>query len=231
MILKIFAYGLVATIPASLVEMGAFFTITKGSGNLSNWDFNSPLMFLLYGFLGVALVEEVIKYMIVRGKVLRHPEFDEPVDVMLYMIVVALGFAALENIFYLLPASGQQPIFLETVFTSFFRFIGATFLHSLCSATFGYFLAISFCRAKGKTRIIALGLGLATVLHGLFNLFIIKLGESLSLQKATGELIITNHSAFTFSLTALIVLLAGMTVFVLWGFRRLKRLASVCKVK
>lgn len=231
MILKIFTYGLAATIPASLAEMGIFFTITKGGGNLSNWNFGSPLMFLLYGFLGVALVEEVIKYVIVREKVLKHPEFDEPVDVMLYMIIVALGFAALENIFYLLPADGQQPILLETIFTSLFRFIGATFLHSLCSATLGYFLALSFCRAKGKTRIIALGLGLATVLHGLFNFFIIKLGESLSLEKATGGLVITDQSSFVLSLTSLIALLAGLAVFVLWGFRRLKKLASVCKVR
>jgi RsiW-degrading membrane proteinase PrsW (M82 family) len=34
----------------------------------------------------------------VRLKALRDPEFDEPIDAMLYMIIVALGFATIENI-------------------------------------------------------------------------------------------------------------------------------------
>jgi RsiW-degrading membrane proteinase PrsW (M82 family) len=41
---------------------------------------------------------EIFKYLVVRFKVIKNPAFDEPTDIMLYMIIAALGFAAVENI-------------------------------------------------------------------------------------------------------------------------------------
>src|ERR1051326_3798907 len=49
-------------------------------------------------FLWAALVEEMVKYLAVYFVVLRSPEFDEPVDAMIYMLTAAMGFAAMENI-------------------------------------------------------------------------------------------------------------------------------------
>src|SRR3989344_3254812 len=51
-----------------------------------------------YFFLWAAAVEEVIKFYAVRMLILRNPEFDEPIDAMIYMITAGLGFAAMENI-------------------------------------------------------------------------------------------------------------------------------------
>lgn len=134
MILKIFFYGVLITLVAAMVEMGIAGSLAKKIGIY-------PLLTsLIYTFVGIAFIEEFLKYLVVRGKVLNNPEFDEPVDAMLYMIIAALGFAALENILILLP--GESPLlFYETLTVSALRFVGATFLHALCSGLVGYFLA------------------------------------------------------------------------------------------
>ncbi len=94
MVLIVFFYGIIAAIAAALAE-----TITwEGMLKLS---LPQNLASFLYIFFGIALIEEGFKYFIVKEKILRHPEFDEPVDTMLYMIISALGFAALENMLIL----------------------------------------------------------------------------------------------------------------------------------
>lgn len=187
-----------------------------------------PLGSLLYIFLGVAAVEEIAKYLVVRFKVLKDPEFDEPLDVMLYMIIVALGFAAIENILVLF--SPEKPlVILEASFIMFFRFVGATFLHALASGAIGYFLARSFFNPKQKGKLLFLGFSLAICLHGLFNLSIIKIGESLAVEK--GQLLVANPQAFAFWGSALAAILIGLAIFVTFGFRNLKKLASICKVE
>lgn len=203
MIVKIFFYGMLITFPAALIEMGI-------AANLSKLNLPPTFILFLYWFIGVALVEEFLKYLVVREKVLNNPEFDEPVDVMLYMIIVALGFAALENILVLLPTG---KFLLETLSISALRFISATFLHALCSATVGYFLALSFFETKKRFRLVATGLIIATLLHGIYNFFIIK---------------VVDNPYFIF---IPIILLIGLAFFVSFGFKKLKKTASICKTK
>lgn len=223
MILKIFFYGMLAAIIAALIELEFSWILQAAVGE---WIGAFPVLFLVvYHFLIIALVEELSKYLVVKAKVINNPEFDEPVDVMLYMIIIALGFAALENILVLF--TGKEPFlfyetFRKTIAISFFRFIGATFLHALCSGTLGYFLALSFFEPKKRLRLIAKGLGIAVLLHGLFNISIIRIEESLISQ---------NFPLFIFSLISLIIILTGLGFFVSFGFRKLKKIASICKIR
>jgi RsiW-degrading membrane proteinase PrsW (M82 family) len=207
MILKIFFYGMLAAVIAALIEIGISGALIKFG---EKW---------LKTFLIIALVEEFSKYLIVREKVINNPEFDEPVDTILYMIITALGFAALENILVLF--SGKEPVlFGEAIALSSFRFIGATFLHALCSGTLGYFLALSFFEPKKRMRLIIKGIMVATLLHGLFNISIIGIEEGL-----------TSQSSFLLfsSVISLVVILSGLALFVSFGFRKLKKLKSICK--
>ncbi len=219
MILKIFFYGMLAAVLAALIEIeisaGLYFF---GGKFLETLPF---LFFLVYQFIIIALVEELSKYLIVNEKAINNPEFDEPVDVMLYMIIAALGFAALENILVLFL--GQEPILLqEAIVISCFRFIGATFLHALCSATLGYFLALSFFEPKKRIKLIFKGVAIATLLHGLFNISIMVIEASLT---QGNSILLISSVAF------LIILLSGLAIFVSSGFRKLKTLASICKIR
>ena len=55
------------------------------------------------------------------------------------------------------------------------RFIGATLLHTLASATIGIAIAISFYKKISMRRLyLAGGVALAIALHALFNFFVLK---------------------------------------------------------
>lgn len=125
-----------------------------------------------------SLTEEVVKYFFAFIFVLRNKEFDEPIDALIYMICVALGFAALENILYVLtPLTSGEHINAATLTNM--RFIGATLLHTISSASVGIAMAFTFYKPK-ITRIHAVifGLLIATSLHTLFNFFIMELSDS-----------------------------------------------------
>lgn len=117
-------------------------------------------------------VEELLKYALALAIVLWHREVDEPIDMVIYMIVIALGFAALENALFIFNplVMGQ---YMDSALTSSFRFLGATLLHVLASGTVGVALALAYYRSA-VVKVIAgtVGLFIAIVLHALFNFFI-----------------------------------------------------------
>ncbi|HVB20277.1 MAG TPA: PrsW family glutamic-type intramembrane protease [Candidatus Paceibacterota bacterium] len=128
-----------------------------------------------------ALIEEILKYLMAAVFILWRNAVDEMPDYVIYMITVALGFAAGENMLFLLaPIIGGQVA--ATLFTDNVRFLGSTLLHVIASASIGFALAFS-ARKSPLTRIIAaaLGLILAVVLHTAFNLLIISQSASTTL--------------------------------------------------
>ncbi len=127
-------------------------------------------------FLWWALFEELAKFLAVYFVAINTEYFDEPLDAVMYMVTAALGFSALENAIFLIEPLRSGDI-LKTLLTEDLRFIGATLLHVLSSATIGIMLARAFYKdARAKKRALVVGLILATVLHALFNFFILKGG-------------------------------------------------------
>ncbi len=123
-----------------------------------------------YFFLWAAVVEEAIKFYAIRMLIMRNPEFDEPIDAMIYMITAGLGFAAMENIlvmFRVFPDGTQA-----TLATWALRFTGATLLHALSSGLLGYFLAMSWFFRDHKRKLVFIGLIMATIFHFTFNTFL-----------------------------------------------------------
>ena len=117
------------------------------------------------------LIEELAKFFIAYCIALKTRAFDEPIDAMIYLITAALGFASIENFLFLSNKSFSIISFL----TANMRFVGATLLHLLSSATVGVFIALAFYRSlKIKRWAIILGLATATSLHSLFNYFIMR---------------------------------------------------------
>lgn len=204
MIIKVFFYGIIAALLALLFEFGFLETSVK-------LPFSSITILILNMFIGVSLVEEFSKYIVVKKIAISDPEFDEPLDAMLYMVIAGLGFAALENIFVLLDLGLPFKI-SETLTLTLFRFLGATFLHALCSGTVGFFLALSFYKPNRGLKLVILGLAISTFLHGLFNFSIMEMEGNLKIL-----------------IPALILL--GLGIFVSLSFQKLKTIASVCKIK
>ncbi len=125
-----------------------------------------------------SIIEEVMKYVAALVAVLWRHEDDEPIDPIIYMIAVALGFAALENTLFLMsPLAGSTP--LETIMTGNLRFVGATLLHVVSSAAVGLALAFSFYK-KGwlHQAYVFGGVILASALHSGFNFLILNSPET-----------------------------------------------------
>jgi RsiW-degrading membrane proteinase PrsW (M82 family) len=131
---------------------------------------------LWFMFLGVAFVEELAKFLMAFFLLRRNLVFDEPIDAIIYSTVIALGFAFVENIIYLVSVFNQFSGDLsQVVYFVSLRFIGANFLHTLTSGLVGYFWAIGIVRRKNPQKLLT-GLFLATLIHGLFNLSVVIFG-------------------------------------------------------
>lgn len=120
-----------------------------------------------------SVIEEVFKYAAASIVVLWRHEDDEPIDPVIYMIVIGLGFAAAENVLFLLsPISGTTTF--ETLLSGNFRFMGATLLHVLSSATIGMSLGLAFYKSPATRHLYALtGIALACLVHAIFNFAIL----------------------------------------------------------
>ncbi len=121
-----------------------------------------------------AATEELFKYGFAYFSVLKNKEVNEPIDKVIYMITIALGFAALENTLFLIEPL-RDGEFIESIINGNFRFFGATLLHVLSSATIGVFMAFAFYKSRAKKILYTtIGIILAILLHTLFNFSIIN---------------------------------------------------------
>lgn len=120
-----------------------------------------------------SFIEETIKYIAICLIALNSKFCDEPIDMLIYLITGALGFAALENSLYLMSSIVDGGIFAGAINTHL-RFLGATLLHVVSSSAIGIALAFSFYRKKKRTPYLLGGIIAATTLHAVFNLFIIE---------------------------------------------------------
>lgn len=121
-----------------------------------------------------ALIEESFKYFAAAIVILWRKVVNEPIDAVIYMITIALGFSAFENTLFLLNPLLLGEV-LDGILTGNLRFIGATLLHTLSSGVIGIAMAFSFYRKEQiKISYLLAGIILATVLHTTFNFFIMS---------------------------------------------------------
>lgn len=134
--------------------------------------------FATLGFFSVlifAAAEEILKYIPVWLTDLKSKVLDEPIDAIIYMITASLGFAAMENVNYVIVGSlgsASQAISINLI-----RSFTAILLHTLSSGIFGYVLAIAMLKGKNWRLWWFLGFGAASLLHGVYNYFIIYIGD------------------------------------------------------
>jgi RsiW-degrading membrane proteinase PrsW (M82 family) len=120
-----------------------------------------------------AAVEELLKYGVAVAVVLWRRAVDEPIDAMVYLICVALGFAALETGLFLMEPISHGDV-SRGIITGNLRFMGAALIHTISSAAIGYAIAISYYKGYlAQFFALCTGLVAAIVLHALFNHHII----------------------------------------------------------
>ena len=162
LVLKVFLLGIISGAFAIFLEK----SFQKGVGFLKAGN----LLFIII-FLASAIIEEALKFLAVKIGLYKTSEPNESIDWVLFMIISALGFAALENVLVLTAQGALTSIRALEVMS--WRFVSATFLHALCSGAIGYFWVLS--RYKNKKVYLWIGfLGVAG-LHAFYNWSIMEL--------------------------------------------------------
>jgi len=157
-IIKIFFLGILITIPAYILNtyIGDFlYKKTELSEGL------------ISSFLTAAPVEEGLKLSILYYFVYKMKDFNEPIDGIVYGVTVSLGFATLENLYYvyLLADYFETTSMALAVIRSF----SAVPAHAVFGIFMGYFfMKYSFIK-KGDNLFFAFVVPF--VLHGCYNLF------------------------------------------------------------
>jgi len=154
------------------------FILEKLAGSTVLTPETLPFQLLLGIIVAWAAIEELVKLGAAYVGGLHTRSLDEPIDAPIYLITVALGFAALENALFIFDPLGSGNVLLGLL-TGNIRFVGATLLHTIASGAIGVSFALSFYKTgwpRYAYRI--LGTVLAIALHALFNYFILQSGNS-----------------------------------------------------
>jgi len=148
-----FLLGCVSTIPAAILEFVFHF------GGLL--DAQTDLATVATGmFFVVGPVEELCKFGAVRLLAYRSLYFDEPMDGLVYGAAASLGFASLENFFYVLNY-GPEVMLLRAPLS--------TLAHLVFGSIWGYALGQHHSSNYNKLWLVVGGLALAATAHAVFN--------------------------------------------------------------
>ncbi len=132
----------------------------------TNFGLFSAILFYI-GIVGV--FEEIAKLFVVYTLAYRRAEFNEPMDGIVYSAAAALGFATLENIFYIID---------EGPFIILLRGPLSTLGHILFSGLWGAALGLAKFEPDANRRrwMIIAGLFWSIIAHGTFDV-LISLGK------------------------------------------------------
>ncbi|OMP30848.1 PrsW family intramembrane metalloprotease [Mangrovimonas sp. DI 80] len=113
-------------------------------------------------FFVVGLTEEFSKYIIVRYYAQTKADFNEPYDGIMYSVMVSMGFAATENIMYVLEGGYQIALI---------RAFSAVPAHATFGIIMGYFMGKAKF-SKSRVKLNLAGLFFAILFHGAYDFFL-----------------------------------------------------------
>lgn len=149
-----FLFGMLSIIPAVALELLA--------GKAGIDDTRNTSVTLVYAFLVVGLAEEMSKFAVLRWYVYKKPAFNEPLDGIVYSVMISMGFATVENILYAITGG---------IGTSLLRMFSAVPLHAATAVFMGYFAGKARFSAYPSINLL-IGLVAAIGLHGLYDFFL-----------------------------------------------------------
>lgn len=154
-LVKAFLGGVTICIPVAVLELGIY-AVLFGGGEPSNLIGTTSL-----AFLGAALPEEAAKLLVLWLLLRKNPYFDEHFDGIVYAVCVGLGFAAIENVFYLL---GEE----EWGYIALSRALFAVPGHYAFAILMGYYYSLHhFMNHSRKTA--ACILWVPVLAHGIYD--------------------------------------------------------------
>lgn len=151
LVIKTFFLGCALVVPMIVIEMVTELLFTN---------------LFIFSLIGIALVEEGVKYFALLKFNYNKEDFNEPYDGIVYSLIITMGFALVENIMYVVN-SGDMGSSVATL-----RTLTAIPMHATCGIVMGYFLGLAKIEGENKTRNLALAIVVPVLIHGLYNYFI-----------------------------------------------------------
>ena len=113
--------------------------------------------------LVVGPVEETCKFLAVRLNAYRSPYFDEPMDGLVYAAAASLGFASLENLFYVFEFGAEVMLVRAPL---------STLAHLVFGCVWGYALGVHHASGRKRPLLVVGALALGACTHAAFNILV-----------------------------------------------------------
>jgi RsiW-degrading membrane proteinase PrsW (M82 family) len=163
-LIKALFAGVIIVLPAVIIEK-ILISFSGDIPGLKNAAYNA--------FLVAGLTEEALKYLVLCILFWNSSNFNEKFDGIIYAVYIALGFAGIENIFYVFTGGYEVGIV---------RAITAVPAHSLFGIMMGYYFGLARFNASHRTLYLCLAFLLPFALHGLYDF--LAMGNTPVLLKA-----------------------------------------------
>lgn len=199
---KTFGLGALTAIPVLVVALPVE-ALTK--------DLADPYVRALNeAFWSASIPEEFFKFLVVVLYCYRHPEFDEPMDGIVYGVLASLGFATLENVLYV--STGGLVV-------AVMRALTAVPMHASTGAIMGYYIGQARFDPSRRGRLFLASYTIPMVLHGAYDFPLMALKNlQASVQGAT-----TTQTSFEEPVALVLVTLLVLAIECIWAIRLTRR--------
>lgn len=153
-----FILGGISILPAA--ELEKYFAGKVVDGSLAG--------VAIFAFLVVGLSEELCKFFLLRSYSYRQKSFDEPLDGIVYSLMVSMGFATVENILYV-TRYAELGMGYQVAFQRMFLSVPA---HATFGIIMGYFVGKAKFDSARSLWLMIVGVGAAVFFHGLYDFFL-----------------------------------------------------------
>lgn len=153
---KALALGAIITLPIIFIEI-----FLKGF-----FETGDKIAIAFYdGFVVAALTEEVFKYLAFILLIWKNKNFNELFDGIIYAVFISLGFAAVENFFYVYGFGGNVGVL---------RAFTAVPAHALFGVAMGYYFGLARFDKRQQTKYLWLAILIPIMLHGFYDFFLMS---------------------------------------------------------
>ncbi len=164
---KIFIGGIFSFVPILICEgiFSSFFDI---------YNYKNLFMLFLTTFLGIGLIEEVFKWVVVYIFTFKNKDFDEVYDAIVYAVCSSLGFACIENILYIITSD---------ITTGIYRAVTAVPVHACNGIVMGYYLGLAKKRSvnndEKSNKYLILSLLMPILAHTIYDFLLLSHNKTL----------------------------------------------------
>lgn len=156
-LLLCFILGMIITIPGLALQTWV--------DNMGYSEHGSLLWTLFFSMVVIGLSEELLKFGALLAYPFRSKFFNEPMDGIVYCVMIGMGFATLENILYATRYG------MEVTVVRAFTAVPA---HAVFAIIMGYYAGLAKFNPIKRNQLLLIGFTIATFIHGLYDFFILQ---------------------------------------------------------